>query len=298
PWDLAADVHGRPPLRVFHGGEELADLAGRLLERVDGELAGQFRFLREQRLLDLDNRPGKAPGGYQAFLEDRRLPFIFANSVGLVADLRTLLHEGGHAFHALAARGQPLATGRHAPLEFAEVASMGMELLAAEHLPAVLGEEAGVRALRAQLERTLELLPWVATIDAFQHWLYTYPEHTREERAAYWTALRRRFEPSVDWSGHEEWLSREWQRQLHLFKHPFHDIEYGIAQVGALQLWLNARHQGRPAVTAWREALALGGSRPLPELFTTAHLCFDFGPRMLETLTAAVLDALAKLPDA
>jgi oligoendopeptidase F len=303
PWDLAVDPRGRPPLRPFHGAEELCDLATRLFERVDGELAEQFRFLRSQRLLDLENRPGKAPGGYQSFLEDRRLPFIFSNAVGVAADLRTLLHEGGHAFHALAARGQPLRSGRHAPLEFAEVASMGMELLASDHLAQVLGPQAGVRALRAQLERALELLPWVATIDAFQHWLYTYPEHSRAERAAYWIALRRRFEPSVHWAGtgtgtdESEWRAREWQRQLHLFKHPFYYIEYGIAQVGALQLWLNVRRQGAPAIAAWREALALGGSRPLPELFTAAHLCFDFGPGMLATLTAAVQQALAELPD-
>ncbi len=297
PWDLDVDSRGRPPLRLFHGGEELADLAGRLLRHVDGELAGQFAFLREQRLLDLENRPGKAPGGYQAFLEDRRLPFIFANAVGVVADLRTLLHESGHAVHALAARNQPLQSCRRAPLEFAEVASMGMELLASEHAVAVLGAEAGVRVQRAQLERTLQLLPWVATIDAFQHWLYTYPEHSHAERAAYWVSLRRRFEPSVDWAGQEPWLAREWQRQLHLFKHPFYDIEYGIAQVGALQLWLNARHQGVSAVAAWRGALSLGGSRPLPELFSAAHVCFDFGPQMLKTLTGAVLEALAALPD-
>jgi len=297
PWDLAVDQTGRAPLRLFHGGEELADLAARLLQRVDGELAGQFAFLREQRLLDLENRPGKAPGGYQSYLEDRRLPFIFSNAVGVVADLRTLLHESGHAFHALAARDQPLRQYRRAPLEFAEVASMGMELLASEHLVEVLGPQPGVRVQRAQLERTLELLPWVATIDAFQHWLYTYPEHSRAERAAYWVGLRRRFEPSVDWTGQEAWLTREWQRQLHLFKHPFYYVEYGIAQVGALQLWLNARHQGEAAVKAWRGALALGGSRPLPELFTAAHLCFDFGPQMLATLTAAVLDALAALPE-
>jgi len=294
PWDLVVDPAGLPPLRPFRTADELAALGERLLRRVDPELGSQFAFLREAGQLDLANRPGKAPGGYNATLHDVRLPFIFANAVGLQNDVRTLLHEAGHAFHTLACRDQPVVSYRHAPMEFCEVASMTMELLAAEHYAAGYSAADAARARRQQLEHSLALLPWVATIDSFQHWLYTYPEHTRSERAAYWTALRMRFEPDVDWSGHMEWLAVEWQRQLHLFRHPFYYIEYGMAQVGALQIWLNARHQGRPAVEAYRQALALGGSRPLPELFTAAHACFDFGPAMLGTLARAVRDALGE----
>ncbi len=294
PWDLAVDPSGLPPLRPFRSADELAALGERLLRRVDPELAAQFAWLREAGQLDLANRPGKAPGGYNATLHDVRLPFIFANAVGLQGDVRTLLHEAGHAFHTLACRDQPVVAYRHAPMEFCEVASMSMELLAAEHYAAGYSAPDAARARRQQLEHSLSLLPWVATIDSFQHWLYTYPEHTRAERAAYWTALRMRFEPDVDWSGHMDWLAVEWQRQLHLFRHPFYYIEYGMAQVGALQVWLNARHKGRPAVEAYRAALALGGSRPLPELFTAAHVCFDFGPAMLGTLARAVRDALAE----
>ncbi len=297
PWDLAADPSGLPPLRPFRTEAELCVLAERLLKRVDPELSAQFAWLRAQGRLDLMNRPGKAPGGYNATLHDVRLPYIHANSVGLQNDVRTLLHEAGHAFHTLACRGQPVLACRHAPIEFCELASMSMELLAAEHYAAVMDPADAVRAQRQQLEHALVLLPWVATIDAFQHWLYTYPEHTRKERAAYWIALRQRFEPDVDWSGHMDWLAVEWQRQLHLFRHPFYYVEYGLAQVGALQVWLNVRHKGRPAVEAYRAALALGGSRPLPELFTAAHACFDFGPAMLGTLARAVREALAELDD-
>jgi oligoendopeptidase F len=292
PWDLAVDPQGRAPLRPFEDEAGLLDLGRRLLERVDPELSEQLGFLAERDLLDLVNRPGKAPGGYQQFLEDVRLPFVFANAVGVQQDVRTLLHETGHAVHALAAREQPVLDYRHAPIEFCEVASMSMELLGAEQFAAAYTAADARRARRLQLEHALALLPWVATVDAFQHWAYGYPEHTAEERAAYWTSLRRRFEPDVDWSGHEDWLALEWQRQLHVFKHPFYYIEYGIAQVGALQVWLNWRNKGRPAYDAWRGALALGGSRPLPELFTAAHACFDFGPRMLQTLTRAVCEAL------
>jgi oligoendopeptidase F len=292
PWDLAVDPAGRPPLRPFEDDTELVELCRRVLQRVDPELSEQLGFLSERDLLDLANRPGKAPGGYQQSLEDVRLPFIFANAVGVQQDVRTLLHETGHAVHALAAREQPVLDYRHAPIEFCEVASMSMELLGAEQYSAAYSASDARRARTLQLEHALTMLPWIATVDAFQHWVYCYPEHSAEERAAYWTTLRRRFEPDIDWSGHEDWLAVEWQRQLHLFKHPFYYIEYGIAQVGALQVWLNWRNKGRPAYAAWRTALALGGSRPLPELFTAAHICFEFGPRMLQTLTAAVQAAL------
>ncbi|MHC5212743.1 MAG: M3 family oligoendopeptidase [Planctomycetota bacterium] len=292
PWDLAVDPAGLPPLRPFTDADELVTLGRDVLAHVDPELAERLGFLAEQDLLDLANRPGKAPGGYQSTLEDVRLPFIFANAVGVQQDVRTLLHETGHAVHALDARDQPVLDYRHAPIEFCEVASMSTELLAAEQFARVYPPEDARRARSLQLEHALTILPWVATVDAFQQWLYCYPEHTEEERAAYWISLRRRFEPDIDWSGHEDWQALEWQRQLHLFKHPFYYIEYGIAQVGALQVWLNHRNKGRPAYEAWRAALALGGSRSLPELFTAAHTCFDFGPRMLQTLTAAVRSAL------
>jgi len=292
PWDLAVDPEGKPPLRPFADVAELSDMCETAFTRVDPELGAQFAFMREHDLLDLANRPGKAPGGYQATPADTRLPFIFANSVGLMNDVRTLLHEGGHAFHALACRDQPVADYRHAPIEFCEVASMSMELLGAEQYEAVMSAEDAVRARSQQLHRSLELLPWVATVDAFQHWLYTHPGHGHDERREAWIALRERFEPGLDWTGHEDWYGLEWQRQLHLYKVPFYYIEYGIAQVGALQVWLNWRNKGAPALAAWREALALGGSRPLPDLFTAAHVCFDFGPAMLQTLCAAVMESI------
>ncbi|MHC4846108.1 MAG: M3 family oligoendopeptidase [Planctomycetota bacterium] len=292
PWDLAVDPEGRPPLRPFNDVNELSDMCQTAFTRVDPELGAQFAFMREHDLLDLANRPGKAPGGYQATPADTRLPFIFANAVGLLRDVRTLLHEGGHAFHALACRDQPVAEYRHAPIEFCEVASMSMELLAAEQLEAVMSSEDAARARSQQLQRSLEILPWVATIDAFQHWLYTHPGHDHDERRAAWVALRERFEPGLDWSGQQAWYGLEWQSQLHLYRVPFYYIEYGIAQVGALQVWLNWRNKGAPALAAWREALALGGSRPLPELFTAAHVCFDFGPAMLKTLCAAVMESI------
>lgn len=277
PWDLLVDPRARPPLRPFTKAQELVEGCEEIFSRVGEELGRDFQRLRELRLLDLESRKGKAPGAYTLTLAEKRLPFIFANFVGRDDDLRTMLHESGHAFHALAAREQPLHRYRHSPLEFAEVASMGMELLAGEHIAVFYKrEEEALRSKRAHLEGIIRLLPWIATIDAFQHWLYTHPGHSRAERREEWLALRRRFGGIESWEGYEEALAHQWKRQLHLFEVPFYYIEYGIAQLGALGVWQNAKRDSQEAIAAYRRALALGGSRPLPELFAAAGLRFDF----------------------
>jgi oligoendopeptidase F len=277
PWDLLVDPQARPPLRPFTQAQELVDGCTEIFRRTGPELGRDFQRLRELRLLDLESRKGKAPGAYSITLADKRLPFIFGNLVGRDDDLRTLLHEAGHAFHALAAREQPLHLYRGSPLEFAEVASMGMELLGGEHIDVFYKKkEQAVRSKREHLEGIIRLLPWIATIDAFQHWLYTHPGHSREERRAEWLELRRRFGGIESWQGYEEALAHQWKRQLHLFEIPFYYIEYGIAQLGAVGVWQNARESPEGAIAAYRRALALGGSRPLPELFAAAGLRFDF----------------------
>lgn len=294
PWDLQVDVLGRPPLRPFEDAAQLVSGVAEIFARVDPDLAAQFRFLRDRALLDLESRKGKAPGGYQSTLNERRVPFIFMNAVGLDVDLRTLLHEAGHAFHMLAARREPLIDYRSAPIEFSEVASMGMELLASPHLGVFYASpDDAQRSYREMLEQVVGLFPWVATIDAFQHWVYTHPGHSREERRAAWLRTFRRFRPGVDYQGYEEFEAVLWHRQLHLFLVPFYYIEYGIAQVGALQVWRRARHDPAGAVQRYREALALGGTRPLPALFEAAGAEFDFSARTLGPLMEEMAAALA-----
>ncbi|MDR7523625.1 MAG: M3 family oligoendopeptidase [Armatimonadota bacterium] len=285
PWDLDVDPQGRPPLRPFETADRLARGVEAVFARVDPELGRQFGFLREQGLLDLESRKGKAPGGYQRTMQERRIPFIFMNAVGVERDLRTLLHEGGHAIHTLASREDPLIDYRDAPLEFCEVASMAMELLATPHLDVFYpSPEDRRRAYREQLERIVGLFPWVATIDAFQHWLYTHPGHSRDERRAVWLGTFRRFNPGVSFEGYEDAEASLWHRQLHLFQVPFYYIEYGIAQVGALQVWRQARRDPAGTVRRYRAALALGGREPLPVLFAAAGAEFDFSARVLRPL--------------
>jgi len=297
PWDLAVDPQGRPPLKPFADTDELTRKCSQIFHRLDPALGAQFDAMAEAGWMDLASRKGKAPGGYQNAFDESHHPFIFMNAVGRHSDVETLLHEAGHAFHYLACRDDPLLAYRHAGMEMAEVASMGMELLAADELDVFYTDADLVRARRQQLESIVWLFSWVATIDAFQHWLYTHPNHTHGERADCWLTLLERFGGIEDWTGYEDVHARLWERQLHLFGVPFYYIEYGIAQIGALQLWRNARQGRTEALARYRAALALGGSRPLPELWAAAGLTFDFSEKTLKPLINLVVEELRQLPD-
>jgi len=293
PWDLAVDPLGRPPLAPFKNCAGLARAAQHVFAQVDRGLGNQFQKLVHYGVLDLENRPGKEPGGYQCTLFERRLPFIFMNAVGRDTDVRTLLHEGGHAFHTLATRDEPILDYRHAPTEFCEVASMSMELLGNQFMGTFYSEASDLERSRCvQLEGTLEILPWVAAIDAFQHWVYTHPHHNRAERRAAWMKLRRRFGDGADWSGHQHFEEALWHRQLHLFHHPFYYIEYGVAQIGALMVWHRSLQNRSAALTSYKEALKLGGSVELKELFRAAGGCLDFSVRSMKPLVETVMEHL------
>ena len=297
PWDTLVDPRQRPPLRPFETGTQLAEKAIRVFRRLDPRLGDLFEEIYRRGLLDLESRPGKAPGGYQYSLDASRLPFIFMNAAGLDRDVTTILHEAGHAFHALATREEPILAYRHAPIEFCEVASMGMELLASPFLDEFYNESDYPRRVRRHLEAIVHILPWIAQIDAFQHWIYTHPGHERRDRQQVWLTLDERFSPGIDWSGYEEIRASYWQRQLHLFEHPLYYIEYGIAQIGALGLWVRFRRDPEKALQDYLHALELGGSRPLPELFQAAGLPFDFSEKTLAPLIDEIRSELARLPD-
>jgi len=295
PWDLSVDPLNRPPLRPFEQVEQMVSRTQKIFGRLDQELAQGFQRMQELKLLDLANRKGKAPGGYQSTLAEARVPFIFMNAVGLQRDVETILHEAGHAFHALATREEDLYPYRGAPIEFCEVASMSMELLGNQFLEEFYATPEANRARRTHLEGILNIFPWIATVDAFQHWIYTHPGHTRAERSAAWIELMDRFGGDVDWSGHEAARANLWHRQLHIFIHAFYYIEYGIAQLGALQVWANSKRDQSGALNQYKQALQLGGSRPLPELFSAAGCRFDFSRQTIGPLVKLVRDELGQL---
>jgi oligoendopeptidase F len=284
PWDSSVDPQNRPPLKPFREVGEMVARTQKIFDRLDPELATGFQQMQDLKLLDLDNRKGKAPGGYQDTLSEARVPFIFMNAIGVHRDVETILHEAGHAFHAQATREEDLYAYRGAPIEFCEVASMAMELLGNEFLEEFYATPEANRARKTHLEGIIGFFPWMAVVDGFQHWIYTHPGHTRAQRKAAYLELMDRFGGETDWSGFEEIRAYSWHRQLHIFLYPFYYVEYGIAQLGALQVWANSRRDKARALNDYKESLGLGGSRPLPELFSAAGCKFQFDGATIKPL--------------
>ena len=295
PWDLDVDPLNRPALKPYSSGAELIEKVDRIFESIHPQAGKWAREMQAQNLIDPDSRLGKAPGGYQIGFDESRLPFIFMNSAETDRDIYTLLHESGHSFHQFALAGQPIFPYRDVPAEFAEVASMSMELIGTSNLKPFYGDdkEAIARSIAGELEDVIWLFPWVASVDSFQHRLYSFPEHTASDRSDIWTEIMDRYDTGVDYSGLEAVRRNLWQKQLHIFECPFYYIEYGIAQIGALQVWANFKKDPKKAIDDLFRAESLGSSRPLPELFAAANIKFDFTPKTLEPLMQVVWDELS-----
>lgn len=299
PWDTAVDPWRTSAPAPYRDVAEFQEASARIFTAVDAELGAQFRLMMTEGLLDLESRPGKAPGGYCDTLHARGRPFVFMNAAGVPEDVTTLLHEAGHCFHAFASHAQPFIWQRHPGAESAELASMSMELLAAPHLARPTGFYPEADADSARLEHLEDLLlslAHIASVDAFQSWIYVDPAGAdAAARDAAWLRLRARFEPGVDWSGLERERVARWYRQLHIFLYPFYYIEYGLAQIGALQVWRNARTDPSGAVAAYRRFLALGATRPLPDLYRAAGVELTFDAGVLGGLVAMVEEEMAEL---
>jgi oligoendopeptidase F len=304
PWDLEVDVAQLPALRPFTDAAQLVRTSSAIFNRINPQLGEMFDTLDREQLLDLDNRKGKAPGAYCTGLPLARRTFIFMNSVGIHDDVQTLLHEAGHAFqdfHIAQNPRLPFAQQWNTPLEFCEVASMAMELLAAPHLTAADGgfysTADAARARTEHLEGIVLFWPYMAVVDAFQHWVYEHAGAAADPAQcdAQWARLWQRFMPGIDYSGMEDILATGWHRKLHIFQVPFYYIEYGLAQLGAVQIWRNAIKDKTTALAGYRAAIALGGSVPLPQLFAAAGARFAFDAPALQDSVALLEQTLADL---
>ena len=302
PWDVneksgsGPDINGESPLKPFKSVQEMVTKLSQVFHNMSNDLGNKFDKLVEMDTLDLETRKGKAPGGYQYYLEKSRIPFIFMNAAGLQGDLETMIHESGHAFHSLYCGHLDLIDERNYPIEFAEVASMSMELLTQDEWGLFYdNNDQASRARISHLEGVVYLLPWIATIDSFQHWIYANPNHTRDERKEHWLSLREKFGSNMDWKDNENFRELSWQQQGHLYGVPFYYVEYGIAQLGALQLWQTHRKNPEKALKDYSNAMKLGNTKTLPDLFAAAELELGFDEEHLNSLITEVRVAMSEL---
>lgn len=297
PWDKAVDPEGKAALKAFSDGKELTDKTIQCFYKLDPYLGQCLSIMKEMGHLDLESRKGKAPGGYNYPLSEIGVPFIFMNATSTLRDMVTIMHEGGHAIHNFLTRELELNDFKSTPSEVAELASMSMELISMDHWNIFFTNPDDLkRAKREHLEDLIETLPWVATIDKYQHWLYENPTHSPEERRQNWNSIFDEFTDTVtDWSGLQDAKDYLWQKQLHVYEVPFYYIEYGMAQLGAIAVWRNYRQDKQKGLEGYMNALKLGYMKSIPEVYQAANIKFDFSRPYINELMEFVkkeLDAI------
>ena len=297
PWDKAVDPTGKEALKPFASGEELLQISTRVFANVDPYLGERLAIMKEMGHLDLESRKGKAPGGYNYPLTEIGVPFIFMNATSTLRDMVTLMHEGGHAIHSFLTKDLELSSFKHPPSEVAELASMAMELISMDHWNMFFTNPEDLqRAKREHLEQIIETLPWVATIDKFQHWIYENPNHSPDERKKSWNEIFDIFSDNItDWTDLQENKDNLWQKQLHLYEVPFYYIEYGMAQLGAIAVWKNFRKNNQSGLEGYLKALKLGYTATIPEIYEAAGIRFDFSREYIKELIGFVKSELVKL---
>jgi len=296
PWDMQVQTDGIA-LKPFKDADELLDKSIDILHKIRPEFGIRLNMMKNSGLLDLENRKGKAPGGYNYPLLETGAPFIFMNAVGIHSDVVTLMHESGHAMHTFAMKDIRLDPYKNTPSEVAELSSMSMELITMDKWTRFYPDEkAFKKAKRKQLYRTISLLPWCMIVDAFQHWIYTSPNHTTEQREAFFSSLIDRFNTGIDWNGLQDHKNNLWQFQLHIFKVPFYYIEYAMSQLGALAIYRNYKRFGKEkTLRDYENFLSLGYTRPVSELYGAAGIEFDFSAGYIKGLIDFVREELNEI---
>ncbi|HRH34438.1 MAG TPA: M3 family oligoendopeptidase [Catalimonadaceae bacterium] len=297
PYDLAVEERGRPPLKAFENGEDLLEKGIEVFTRLDPFFGDCLKAMKQKGHFDLESRNGKAPGGYNYPLDQTGFPFIFMNATSTLRDMVTLMHEGGHAVHSIVTRFLPLSFFKHTSSEVAELASMSMELLSMDHWNVFFENPDDLkRAKKEHLSQVIDTLPWVATIDAFQHWIYENPDHSVEDRTSMWLEISSRFSSSqLDYTGYEKFREIGWHKQLHLFEVPFYYIEYGMAQLGAISVWKAYKSNPEKAIQSYVKALSLGHTVGIKEMYQTAGIQFDFSEEYIRELMNFVQEEIEKL---
>jgi oligoendopeptidase F len=303
PWDVNVDPLGDIPIKPYESIDEFKSKSHAIFEQVDPKFGEYFQIMMDEGLLDLESRKNKAPGGYSLGLHVAHRPFVFINNTNTPWDVQTMLHEGGHAFHEFErAHVNFYQRGEiYLPAEFGEVASMSMELLASPYKTKEFGgfytDSEAARAMIELLEGFITFWPYMALVDAFQHWIYENPAEgsIASKCEESWAELWDRFMPGIDYSGLEDHKRTYWHRQSHIFESPFYYVEYGLALLGAVQVWANARKNQKKAVADYRKALSLGATVPLPQLFAAAGAKFAFDAHTLKEAVDLMEEVISEM---
>ncbi len=286
PWDLDVDIDSKPQLKPFNTADELVQKTIRCFNKVKPDFANFIEIMSKESYLDLDSRKGKAPGGFNYPLHESNIPFIFMNATGNLRDVETMVHEGGHAIHSFLSKDLELVSFKDTPSEIAELASMSMELISMEHWDVFFENKDELK--RAKLDLllgTIQILPWVAMVDKFQHLFYLETNLTPEKGRELWRQVALDFSGSVvDWQGLDNIFNHLWQKQLHIFEVPFYYIEYGFAQLGAIAIWRNYKLNPIKALNDYENALKLGYTRSIPEVYQSAGIQFNFSKSYINEL--------------
>lgn len=297
PWDTEVDPYSDHIIKPFNNAEELVKKTIQIFYKLDPDFGDCITMMNDCGYLDLDSKKGKAPGGFNYPLFESGLPFIYMNSVGLLRDLITMLHEGGHAVHSYLTNDLPITELKSFPSEVAELASMSMELITLDYWDIFFSDPQELRrAKREHLQKVVQALPWIAVVDKFQHWIYENPTHTIEQRNETWYTMIQEFSSHhINWSGLEHVRKQSWLKQLHIFEVPFYYIEYGFAQLGAIAVWKNYKTNPQKAIQQYKTALSLGNTRSIPEIYEAAGIQFKFDEHYVKELADFVLEEIKKI---
>ena len=260
-YDLSYSFPSGNPVPIG-GKDKLVASAIEMYDEMSPETRDFFRLLVDRELMDLEQKKGKAPGGYCNFIEGEKVPFIFSNFNGTSGDVGVLTHEFGHALQVYMAREHLMSEQRFPGMESAEIHSMGMEFLTYPWMEKFFGKDTQKYYYDHQ-SSAITFIPYGVLVDAFQHYVYENPTASSSERKAKWRELEKEFN---SWKKYEDNAFLEaggrWQAQHHIYSIPFYYVDYTLAQIVAMQIFLRMQEED---ATLWEDYLRIcraGGTMP------------------------------------
>jgi len=285
PWDSGYDPATAIPSGKVPVGIQL-DGAQRIFDTLSPTLAEHFRTMCRENLIDLENRPGKRRGAFCTYMFDEQRPAILCNSTGTANDIRTLIHEVGHAFQHWESRDiEPIVL--HSPtIEVCEIHSIGLEYLTLPFVDEFFTPEEAARFRRGRWSRSISAMCYRCTVDEFQHWVYENPNVSPADRNEAWRQIAERYETGIDYTGLEDYRDMRWNLLPHIFRSPFYYIDYAIAETAAMQLAMIASEDLDHALEIYLQLCRIGGTMGIDDIFRSTGLRSPFDPELMRDLMA------------